>query len=201
MMATLADVVPTARPALVPGFWQYILGGNRWNILTRIPPTRTETWAPEDDVMMLKDRLEDDIRNAMRSKNRDRLEALRFLKSQIQLTEKDQMKELDEAGVVEVVAKQAKDRRESIEMFQQGNRPDLVDKESLVLSIFEEYLPPPMPQDEIIQVIKDAIEEVGAASPQDRGKVMGRIMPQLRGKADGSVVNALVSDILANLEK
>ena len=156
---------------------------------------------PEGNAMMLKDRLEDDIRNAMRSKNRDRLEALRFLKSQIQLTEKDQMKELDEAGVVEVVAKQAKDRRESIQMFQQGNRPDLVDKESLVLSVFEEYLPPQMPEEEIIQVIKDAIEEVGAGSPQDRGKVMGRIMPQLRGKADGSVVNALVSDILSDLEK
>ena len=165
------------------------------------PNSNGDLGPPEDSVVMLKDRLEDDIRNAMRSKNRDRLETLRFLKSQIQLTEKDQLKELDEAGVVEVVAKQAKDRRESIQMFQQGNRPDLVDKESLVLSVFEEYLPPQMPEEEIIQVIKDAIEEVGAASPQDRGKVMGRIMPQLRGKADGSVVNALVSDILADLEK
>lgn len=200
-MAPLAAVIATAGPALVPGFGQYILGGNRWNILTGIPPTWMEHAIPEGNVMMLKDRLEDDIRNAMRSKNRDRLEALRFLKSQIQLTEKDQMKELDEAGVVEVVAKQAKDRRESIQMFQQGNRPDLVDKESMVLSVFEEYLPPQMPQEEIIQVIKDAIEEVGAASPQDRGRVMGRIMPQLRGKADGSVVNALVSEILADLEK
>ncbi len=146
--------------------------------------------------MTLRDRLEDDIRNTMRSRNRERLEALRFLKSQIQLTEKDQRRELDEVGVLEVVAKQAKERRESIQMFQQGNRPDLVDKESLVLSIFEEYLPPEIPREELTRVIAAAIAEVGASSPQDRGRVMGKVMPQLRGKADGTVVNALVTELL-----
>ena len=73
--------------------------------------------------MTLRDKLEDDIRHSMRSRNRERLEALRFLKSQIQLTEKNQLRDLDEAGVLEVIAKQAKDRRESIQMFRDGNRP------------------------------------------------------------------------------
>ena len=72
--------------------------------------------------MTLKDKLEDDIRNAMRGRNQERLDALRFLKSQIQLTEKNQLKELDESGVIEVIAKQVKERRESIQMFGAGNR-------------------------------------------------------------------------------
>ena len=146
--------------------------------------------------MTLRDKLEDDIRNSMRSRNRERLEALRFLKSQIQLTEKNQLRDLDEAGVLEVIAKQAKDRRESIQMFRDGNRPDLVDKESLELAVFEEYLPPEMPREELSRIIAAAIAEVGATSMQDRGRVMGKVMPQLRGKADGAVVNAVVTELL-----
>ena len=148
--------------------------------------------------MTLRDKLEDDIRNSMRSRNLERLEALRFLKSQIQLTEKNQLRDLDEAGVLEVIAKQAKDRRESIQMFREGNRPDLVDKESLELSVYEEYLPPEMPREELTSIIAAAIAEVGAASTQDRGRVMGKVMPQLRGKADGAVVNAIVTELLEN---
>jgi uncharacterized protein len=150
--------------------------------------------------MTLREKLEEDIRSAMRSRDQERLGTLRFLKSQIQLVEKDQQKTLDEAGVMDVIAKQAKDRRESRQMFQEGNRPDLVARESAVLAVLEEYLPPPMSREELVQIIQKAIEETGATSARDRGKVMGRLMPQLRGRADGAQVNTLVNELLEAAE-
>lgn len=144
----------------------------------------------------IKERLEEDIRNTMRARNRERLETLRFLKSQIQLVEKNNLKELDESGVTDVVAKQAKDRRESIEMFGQGGRADLVTKEEASLAVLLEYMPEQLGDDELEAIARQAIADTGAAGPGDRGKVMGRIMPQVRGKADGSQVNAIVSRLL-----
>ncbi len=144
----------------------------------------------------IKDKLEEDIRNTMRARDRQRLETLRFLKSQIQLVEKNNLKELDESGVTDVVAKQAKDRRESIEMFGQGGRDDLVAKEEASLAVLLEYMPEQLGDDELEAIARQAIADTGAAGPGDRGKVMGRIMPQVRGKADGSQVNAIVSRLL-----
>ncbi len=149
--------------------------------------------------MSIKERLEEDIRNAMRSRDQERLDALRFLKSQIQLIEKNALKELDEPGVVEVVAKQAKDRRESIQMFGDGGRDDLVVKERAALAVMLEYLPEQFSIEELEDMARQAIADVGATGASDRGKVMGRIMPQVRGKADGSEVNAVVSRLLESL--
>jgi uncharacterized protein YqeY len=149
--------------------------------------------------MTLREKLEEDIRDTMRSRKQDRLDTLRFLKSQIQLTEKDQRKELDEAGVIDVIAKQAKDRRESLEMFKQGNRSDLVARESAALAVLEEYLPAQMSREELVQLIEKVIQEVGATSPRDRGKVMGRVMPQVRGRADGAQVNTLATELMEKL--
>ena len=146
--------------------------------------------------MSIKERMEEDIRNAMRSRDQERLDALRFLKSQIQLIEKNALKELDEPGVVEVVAKQAKDRRESIQMFGDGGRDDLVVKERAALAVMLEYLPEQFSIEELEDMARQAIADVGATGASDRGKVMGRIMPQVRGKADGSAVNAVVSRLL-----
>ena len=133
----------------------------------------------------------------MRNRNQSRLDALRFLKNAIQLTEKDQMKDLDETAVLDVVAKQVKDRRESIRMFQEGGRDDLVAKESAELTILEEYMPPQLDQEELTRIVREAIAEVGATTARDKGRVMGRVMPQVRGKADGSQVNILVDELLA----
>ena len=146
--------------------------------------------------MTLKERLEEDIRNAMRSRDQERLESLRFLKSKIQLTEKNQLKELDEPGVVEVLSKQAKERRESIQMFQAGNRPDLVAKETAALAVVEEYLPPQMGDEELSKIIAEAIQQVGATSERDKGQVMGKVMPQVKGRADGAQVNTLLTELL-----
>ena len=146
--------------------------------------------------MTLREQIDADIREAMRQRARARLEALRFLKSAIQLAEKAQGIPLEESAVVEVITKQANDRRESIRMFQQGNRADLVDKESAELAILEAYLPARFTHDELVELVRAAIEEMGATSARDRGRVMGRLMPQVRGRADGAEVNDLVGQLL-----
>ena len=146
--------------------------------------------------MTMRDRIENDIRQAMRSRDQVRLDALRYLKSALQMVEKTKGESLDDAGVVEVVTKQVNDRRESIRMFEQGNRADLVAKESAELAVLEVYLPPQMSDEELAALVRQVVEEVGAATIRDKGKVMGRLMPQVRGKADGTKVNALVTEIL-----
>ena len=146
--------------------------------------------------MTMRERLEEDIRQAMRDRASVRLEALRYLKSVVQAVEKPQGKTLDDPALMEVVAKQVNDRRESIRMFQQGNRDDLVAKESAELAILESYLPPQLGPDELLQLVQDVVKELGASTPRDKGRVMGRLMPQVRGRADGTVVNDLVTQLL-----
>ena len=146
--------------------------------------------------MAIRERLETDIKAAMRSRNQQRLDALRYLKSAINRVEIDTRATLDDAGVVEVVTRQVKDRRDSIRMFEQGNRADLVAKETADLAVLEEYLPPQLDEAEIARLVEEVIGQVGAATIRDKGKVMGRLMPQVRGKADGALVNALVTQRL-----
>ncbi len=148
--------------------------------------------------MTIREKIEEDIRQSMRSQNRQRLDALRFLKNAIQMVEKDQQKELDDTGVTEVIAKQVRERRESIRMFEQGSRNDLVAKESAELAVLEEYMPPQMSGEQLATLIREVIEQVGAETPRDKGRVMGRLMPQVRGLADGAQVNALVDEILGS---
>ena len=123
--------------------------------------------------MSTKSQIEKDIIDAMRSKQQSKLNALRFLKNAIQLVEKNDLSELDEDGVQKVVAKQVKDRKESIKMFEQGGRDDLVLKETEELQIIEQYLPPQMSEEDIEAIVAEAISSMGASSLQDKGKVMG----------------------------
>jgi uncharacterized protein YqeY len=140
--------------------------------------------------------LEADITAAMRSRNQTRLDALRFLKSAINRVEIDQRATLDDAGITDVIVRQVKDRRDSIRIFEQGNRQDLVAKESADLVVLEEYLPPQLSDAELTQLVQDVISQVGAETIRDKGKVMGRLMPQVQGKADGAQVNAIVTHFL-----
>ena len=144
----------------------------------------------------LRETIEEDIHAAMRDRDQTRLDALRFLKSAIQMEEKAQQKPLDEAAVLQMVVKQVNDRREAIRMFKEGNRDDLVAKESGDLKVLETYLPPQLSHDQLVALVRQVIGEVGATSERDKGKVMGKLMPQVRGKADGTEVNALVVQML-----
>ena len=149
--------------------------------------------------MTLRDRLEEDIKDSMRQRDRARVDALRFLKFAVQAVEKERQETLDDPAMVEVVSKQVNDRRDSVKAFRDGGRDELADKEAADLAVLEEYLPPQLSQDEIVTLVRDIVAEVGATGPRDRGKVMGRLMPQVRGRADGAEVNRLTGEILDSL--
>ena len=146
--------------------------------------------------MSLKERLLDDQMQAMRQGDRSRVSVLRLLRSAIGYEEKAKRKELDDAGVVELVSRQIRERQDSIEQFRLGKREDLVQKEEAELAILKEYLPPQLGREELVELARKAIAEVGAQGPRDKGKVMGRLMPQVRGRSQGSEVNAVVTELL-----
>ena len=149
--------------------------------------------------MGLREKLEDDIKSAMRNHDQARLDALRFLKFAVQAVEKDRKSELDDDGMINVATKQASDRRDSIKAFEEGGRDAMAAKEAAELLVLEEFLPPQMSADEIMIIIQSVAAEVEVSSIQDKGKLMGKLMPQTRGKADGSVVNQMVTEYLESL--
>jgi len=149
--------------------------------------------------MALREKLEEDIKTAMRSHEQARLDALRFYKNAVLAVEKEQKKELDDAGMIDVATKQASDRRDSIKAFEEGGRDVMAAKEAAELVVLEEFLPPQMSADEIAKIIRDTATEVGAVSIQDKGKLMGKLMPQVRGKADGTIVNEMATEYLESL--
>lgn len=148
----------------------------------------------------IKIRLLDDIKIAMKSGDRTRLAALRQISAAIKQVEVDSRKVLDDADVIAVLDKQAKQRRESIEQFAKAGRDELAAREQSELEIIQEYLPAPLSDSEIDALIDAAIVETGAASIKDMGKVMGRLKSQLQGRADMADVSArlkarLMSDV------
>ncbi|MEN8613907.1 GatB/YqeY domain-containing protein [Dehalogenimonas sp. THU2] len=146
--------------------------------------------------MSLKESLPAELKDALRAGNKDKLAVLRLILSAVNYAEIEQQKILDDPGIHAVIAKMAKQRRESIEAFKAGNRQDLVDKEQTELEILESYLPRQLSRDEITAEAKKVIAEVGANKPQDMGKVMGKLTPLLRGKADGKEVAVVVTELL-----
>ena len=146
--------------------------------------------------MSLKSRLDDDLKEAMRSGDRLRRSVIRLLRAAIKNEEIAVRRELDDAGVVDVLTGQVKQRRDSIEAFTQGGRQDMVDKEQAEVAVILEYLPRQMDADEITALVRQAMDETGATGPADIGRVMGRVMPQIKGRAQGGQVSAIASRLL-----
>jgi uncharacterized protein YqeY len=122
---------------------------------------------------------------------------LRLLLSEIKNAEIAQQKPADDNKVLDVITKEVKRRRESIEAFKKGNRSDLVAQEEAELAVLMSYLPEQMSREEIITAARQVVDAVGAKGPNDKGRVMAQLMPQLKGKADGKEVNEIVSELLA----
>ena len=146
--------------------------------------------------MSLEERLQDDLKDAMRKGDATRRSVIRYLRAQIHDLQIARQADLDDDDVIGVLSRQAQQTRDSIEAFRSGNREDLVVKEEAELTIILEYLPEQMSEEELASLAAQAIEEVGATGPQDMGKVMGRLMPQIRGKAEGKAASAVVSSLL-----
>ena len=150
--------------------------------------------------MTLQEKLQQDLKDSMRSGDTARRDVIRFLRSAIHNQEIASQGELDDEGVITVLSKQALQRRDSIEIFKEGNRLDLVEKEEAQLAIIGEYLPTQLTEDEISTLVPAAVDETGASGPRDMGKVMSRLMPDVKGKADGRAVSRIVQELLRSAE-
>ena len=144
----------------------------------------------------LKQKLSDDLKQAMRGGDVVRRSVIRLLMAAIKNAEIAAQSDLTDADILGVMAKQAKQRQESIESFKQGNRPDLVAKEEAELAILNQYLPRQMTREEIEAEARRVIAEVGAQGPADKGKVMPQLIARLKGRADGREINAVVTELL-----
>jgi uncharacterized protein YqeY len=147
--------------------------------------------------MSLKDQLNESMKTAMKARDDLRLSAVRMIRSQIKNREIDQKIEMDDKGVIEVISTLAKQRRESIRMYQEGNRPDLVAKEEAELAVLLSFLPAQLSVAEINELIDRIIAETGAQGAKDIGRVMKALTPLTAGKADGKAVNEAVKLKLA----
>jgi len=144
----------------------------------------------------LKQKLTDDLKQALRDGDKVRRSVIRLVIAAIRNAEIARQATLEDADILGIIAKEIRQRKESIEAFKQGQRQDLVAQEEAELAILEEYLPRQMTREEIIAEACRVITEVGAQGLGDKGKVMPRLIAQLKGKADGREINAVVSELL-----
>tara|TARA_Y100001934_G_C11848255_1_gene538346 strand:- start:111 stop:554 length:444 start_codon:yes stop_codon:yes gene_type:complete len=147
--------------------------------------------------MTLLARLQDEVKSAMRAREKDRLATLRLIMADIKRIEVDERVEMDDDRVVAVLTKMAKQRRDSISQYRDGGRDDLAEKEAAEIEIIEAFLPDQLSADELEAAVAAAIEATGAESMRDMGKVMGRLQGELAGKADMAAVAAAVKGKLA----
>lgn len=148
--------------------------------------------------MSLKDRLTDDMKQAMKDKEAGklRLSVIRMVRANIKNVEIDKKKELSEEEVLDVLAKEVKMRKDSMEEFKKGNRPDLIESLEREIDILMQYLPQQLSEQEVRALVAEAVKESQAVNAKDMGKVMAVLMPKVKGRADGKLVNTIVRELL-----
>jgi hypothetical protein len=150
--------------------------------------------------MSLRDQLNEDLKTAMRAKDSARLTVIRGIKAAILAAEtRSERITLDDDGIMQVIVKEVKERRDALPDFERGGRQDLVDKLTHEVELLAQYLPKPLTESEIEALVAEAVVAVGASGPQDMGKVMGWLSPKTRGRADGRRVSELVKFRLTNV--
>ncbi len=152
----------------------------------------------EAQISPLQQKLTDDLKRAMKGGDRVRTSVIRFSMAAIKNAEIARQASLNDTDILGIIAKQVKQRQESIESFKQGNRPDLVAQEEAEMAILNEYLPQQMSREEVVAEARRVIAELGAAGPGDKGKVMPQLIAQLKGRADGRVINEVVTELLSS---
>lgn len=151
------------------------------------------------NIPMLKQQLRDQLKQSMLAKDELRTSVLRMLISGVtyyEINKGGAGYEATDEDVLSVVNTQVKQRKDSIEQFEKAGRQDLADKEKKEMALLQVYLPEQMSEEEVRKLVKEAVAQVGAASPADMGKVMGALMPKVKGKADGSLVSKIVKESL-----
>ncbi|EHL16035.1 hypothetical protein HMPREF9630_01988 [Peptoanaerobacter stomatis] len=144
--------------------------------------------------MTLKERLTNDLKDAMKNKDQVRKSVVTLVRAAIKQKEVDERVELDDTDVMDIVSKQLKQRNEALVDFKKAGRDDLISQTEEEIKILLTYLPKQLTDDELREYIKQAVEQVGATSVKDMGKIMGILMPKVKGKADGRRINNLVSE-------
>ena len=152
----------------------------------------------EQEGPSLKQKLTDDLKQALREGDKVRRSAIRLVMAAIKNAEIARQASLEDTDILGVIAKEVRQRKESIEAFKQGNRQDLAAQEEAELAILEQYLPRQMTREEIMAEARRVIAEVGAQGLSDKGKVMPQLIAQLKGKADGREINEVVTELLTS---
>ncbi|HSQ33805.1 MAG TPA: GatB/YqeY domain-containing protein [Peptostreptococcaceae bacterium] len=142
--------------------------------------------------MSLKSRLQDDLKLAMKNKDTVKKSVVTLIRSAIKQYEVDNRVELNDDQVIDVIAKQLKQGRDSLAEFQKAGREDLVQQIEAEIEVLKEYLPQQLSEEELEAIVKETIAEVGATSSKDMGKVMSAVRPKVKGRADGKLINELV---------
>lgn len=142
--------------------------------------------------MSLKERLMDELKTSMKNKEKLRKNVITLVRAAIKQKEVDERRELSDEEILDIISKQVKQKRDSLESFEKGNREDLTSITKNEIDILLEYLPQQLSEEEIDEIVRQTIDEVGANTLKDIGKVMSAIMPKVKGKSDGSIVNKLV---------
>ncbi len=146
--------------------------------------------------MSLKEKLMNDMKEAMKEKQQLRKSVITMARAAIKQVEIDSRVELDDEGVIEILTKQVKQKRDAIEEFSKGLREDLVNEAKAEIDILMEYLPQQLTEEEITKIVSQVVDQVGANSAKDMGKVMSALMPKVKGRADGKLVNQVVRQFL-----
>lgn len=146
--------------------------------------------------MPLQEKLMEDMKTSMKSKNKVRKNVVTLVRAAVKQREVDERIILEDTDIIEIIAKQVKQKKDSIEDFEKGNRQDLIDLTNEEIKILLVYLPPQLSDEELDLIVKDAIEQTGAQTKKDLGKLMALIMPKVKGKSDGKHVNQIVAKYL-----
>lgn len=146
--------------------------------------------------MSIKDKLMADLKDAMKSHNKLRKDVITLIRSAIKQREVDERIELTDEDILTIISKQLKEKKSSIEDFKKGNREDLVKQTEDEMKILLEYLPKQLSQEDLKEIVKDAIDKENISSMKDIGKLMKAVMPQVKGKADGNTVNKIARELL-----
>ena len=150
-----------------------------------------------EEQSALKQKLTDDLKQAMKAGDTLKRSVLRLVLAAVKNAEIAKQKALEDGDILGIIAKEIKQRKESIEAFKSGNRPDLAANEEAEMAILEAYMPAQMSRDEIVAEARQVIEEVGAGGISDKGKVMPKLIAALKGKADGREINEVVTELLS----
>ena len=142
-------------------------------------------------------KLQEEMKAAMKSGDKDKISTIRMLISEIKKVQIDSKKELTDEEIISILQKYIKQRKEAYTQYEQAGRKDLAEKELKEIEIVQQFLPPPLSEEELIKIVEDTIQEVGASSIKDMGKVVKAVMDKVKGRAEGSLISKIVKEKLS----